>query len=36
MSKYGMYAKFTAQPGKRDALAEILLESAAAAETVEV
>lgn len=35
MSKYGIYAKFTAQPGKRDALAKILLESAAAAETVE-
>lgn len=35
MSKFGMYAKFTAKPGQRDALAEILLEAAAAAEAVE-
>ncbi|KUP25864.1 antibiotic biosynthesis monooxygenase [Paenibacillus sp. DMB5] len=34
MSKFGMYAKFTAKPGERDALAAILLESAAAAEAV--
>lgn len=31
MSKFGMYAKFTAHPGQRGALAEILLESAEAA-----
>ncbi|UQZ34053.1 antibiotic biosynthesis monooxygenase [Paenibacillus sp. PK3_47] len=35
MSKFGMYAKFTAKPGQRDELAEILLEAAAAAEAVE-
>jgi quinol monooxygenase YgiN len=35
MSKFGMYAKFTAKPGERDVLAAILLESAAAAEAVE-
>ncbi|CAM4410363.1 antibiotic biosynthesis monooxygenase [Paenibacillus typhae] len=34
MSKFGMYAKFTAKPGERDALSAILLESAAAAEVV--
>jgi quinol monooxygenase YgiN len=34
LSKYGMYAKFTAKPGERDALAAILLEAAAAAEPV--
>lgn len=34
MSKYGMYAKFTAKPGDRDALAAILLEAAALAEPV--
>ncbi|KIL34554.1 antibiotic biosynthesis monooxygenase [Cohnella kolymensis] len=28
MSRFGMYAKFTAQSGKRDALVEILLEGA--------
>jgi len=35
MSKFGMYAKFTAKPGQRDALATILLESAAAAEAID-
>ncbi|MED4959382.1 antibiotic biosynthesis monooxygenase [Paenibacillus macerans] len=35
MSKYGMYAKFTAKPGERDKLADILLEAAAGAEPVE-
>ncbi|AIQ49938.1 antibiotic biosynthesis monooxygenase [Paenibacillus sp. FSL R7-0273] len=34
MSKFGIYAKFTAKPGERDTLAAILLESAAAAEAV--
>ncbi|AIQ61541.1 putative quinol monooxygenase [Paenibacillus borealis] len=35
MSKFGMYAKFTAKPGEREALAAILLEAAAAAEPVQ-
>lgn len=34
MSKYGAYVKFTAKPGQRDALSDILLEAAAAARTV--
>lgn len=34
MSKFSMYAKFIAVPGQRDALAEILLEAAAALEAV--
>lgn len=34
MRKFGMYAKFTSKPGDREALAAILLEAAAAAETV--
>ncbi|MCM3701840.1 putative quinol monooxygenase [Paenibacillus macerans] len=35
MSKYGMYAKFTAKPGERDKLVAILLEAAAGAESVQ-
>lgn len=35
MSKYGMYAKFTAKPGDRDKLVTILLEAAAGAESVQ-
>ncbi|TBL78571.1 putative quinol monooxygenase [Paenibacillus thalictri] len=35
MEKFGMYAKFTAKPGRRDELAGILLEAAAAAQHVE-
>lgn len=31
MSKLGLYVKFTAKPGKRDALVEILLDAATAA-----
>jgi quinol monooxygenase YgiN len=34
LNKFGMYVKFTAKPGMRDALAAILLEAAAAAESV--
>ncbi|GIO31663.1 MULTISPECIES: putative quinol monooxygenase [Paenibacillus] len=34
MSKYGAYVKFTAKPGQRDTLSDILLEAAAAARTV--
>lgn len=33
MSKYGMYVKFTAQAGQRDALAAILLEAAVGAQS---
>ncbi|WP_316244805.1 putative quinol monooxygenase [Paenibacillus rubinfantis] len=32
MDKFGMYAKFTAKPGERDQLVNILLEAAAGAE----
>ncbi|GIP29311.1 antibiotic biosynthesis monooxygenase [Paenibacillus sp. J23TS9] len=35
MNKYGAYVKFTAKPGEREILANILLEAAAAAQTVE-
>ncbi|WP_136603936.1 putative quinol monooxygenase [Paenibacillus dokdonensis] len=35
MNKYGAYVKFTAKPGARETLANILLEAAAAAQTVE-
>jgi len=35
MSKFGMYVKFTAQPGKRDALVEILLNAAKSMENVD-
>ncbi|WP_040950841.1 putative quinol monooxygenase [Gorillibacterium massiliense] len=35
MSKFGMVAKFTAKPGQRDALAEILLEAADALQSFE-
>lgn len=31
VDKFGMYAKFTAKPGERDQLADILLEAAAGA-----
>ncbi|MWV44282.1 antibiotic biosynthesis monooxygenase [Paenibacillus sp. HJL G12] len=34
MSKYGAYVKFTAKSGERQALADILLEAAAAAQTI--
>ncbi|MEC0368637.1 putative quinol monooxygenase [Paenibacillus chibensis] len=30
MNKYGAYVKFTAKPGEREALADIMLEAAAA------
>lgn len=35
MSKFGLYVKFTAQTGKRDALVDILLNAAAAMENTE-
>ncbi|MBP1991588.1 putative quinol monooxygenase [Paenibacillus eucommiae] len=34
MSKFGMYVKFSAKPGQRDALVQILLDGAAAAQSV--
>lgn len=34
MNKFGMYAKFTAKPGQRDELVNILLEAAAGAQSV--
>ncbi|MFD0679299.1 MULTISPECIES: putative quinol monooxygenase [unclassified Paenibacillus] len=34
MSKFGMYVKFTAKSGQRDALANILLDSAASAQSL--
>ncbi|MFD0713049.1 putative quinol monooxygenase [Paenibacillus sp. GCM10027626] len=34
MSRLGMYVKFTAKAGQRDALASILLEAAASAQSV--
>lgn len=33
MSAYGCYVKFTAQPGKRDALVELLLQAAEGVKT---
>jgi quinol monooxygenase YgiN len=34
MSKYGAYVKFTAKPGERETLADILLEAAEALQSV--
>jgi len=35
MEKFGIYGKLTAQPGQRDALAELLMEAASAIEAAE-